>query len=95
METIKLTDIAAKAGISQSYISLILSGDRRPSWPVSQLLEKTTGISAVAWIDGKVNRKFLEEHYNPGIANRRKYDRRASHGRRITNGAKGTSKIEE
>jgi len=71
MKSIPVTHIAKSASISQSHLSLILSGNRRPSWPVSQRLEKATGISAVDWIDGRVDREYLFENYCPasGLSN--------------------------
>ena len=71
MKPSTITQIANNALISQGYLSLILSGERRPSWPVSQRLEKATGISAVDWIDGRVDRDFLLKNYRPvsGLSN--------------------------
>jgi transcriptional regulator with XRE-family HTH domain len=60
------TKIAKAATVSVSFVNLILSGKKRPSWDVAKRLEAATGISAVLWIDGKVDREYLNEHYNPG-----------------------------
>jgi transcriptional regulator with XRE-family HTH domain len=73
----KQKDIAHKAKITPSMMSQILAGKRRPSWPLSERLEKATGISAVDWIDGRVDRKYLLENYRP----QRNNDFEASQGR--------------
>lgn len=65
METIKITQIAQKAGITQGYLSNILIGNRRPSWNVSEQLEKVTGIPAVKWIKKEVTHNYLESNYRP------------------------------
>lgn len=80
----KQKDIAHKAKITSSMMSQILTGKRRPSWPLSERLEKATGISAVDWIDGRVDREYLLENYCPASgkkpekenANKREEERR-------------------
>ena len=56
---LNLSSIARDSGLTPQALINIVNGHRRPSWPVSKRLEKTTGISAVKWIDGKVDRKYL------------------------------------
>jgi transcriptional regulator with XRE-family HTH domain len=58
-----ITQIAKKGRLSLSGLSNILTGNRRPSWPTAKRLEAATGISAVDWIDGRVDREYLNNHY--------------------------------
>ena len=66
MKKINQTSIAKDTGISLPFLSMVLSGKKRPSWPVSQRLESATGIPAVLWIDGQVDREYLRKNYRPG-----------------------------
>lgn len=45
-------EIANKAQISQQFVSKILSGVRRPSWPTAKKLAGATGTSPVLWLEG-------------------------------------------
>ena len=44
--------IARQAGISRSFLSLVLSGKRRPSWTKAKVLSKVTGTRPELWLDG-------------------------------------------
>lgn len=61
------TKIAKDADISVSLINQILSGQKRPSWDTAKRLEKASGLSAVDWIEGKVDRECLSKKYRPDI----------------------------
>ena len=76
------TKIASEVKISDAFLSLILSGQKRPSWRVSKRLEKVTGISAVDWIDGRVDRDYLEKNYN---SDHSRHEHRTGHANRTTN----------
>jgi transcriptional regulator with XRE-family HTH domain len=67
----KQKDLAHKAQITASMVSQILNGKRRPSWSIAQRLELATGISAVLWIDGQVDREYLKNNYRPGKADQK------------------------
>jgi len=74
-----LSQIAKEAKVSPQGLTNIVNGHRRPSWPMSQRLEKATGISAVDWIDGRVDRDYLEKNYSPDNSNYRRHEHRNSH----------------
>jgi len=44
--------IAIKSGISDTFISMILAGKRRPSWQVSKRLAAVTHTEPTLWVDG-------------------------------------------
>ncbi len=44
--------LAQKADISPAMLSLMLSGRRRPSWPVAKRLAKITGTTERVWMEG-------------------------------------------
>jgi len=48
----KQKDIAEKVGISKSYISQLLSGDRRPAWKMAKRLANCTCTSIELWMEG-------------------------------------------
>ncbi len=50
------TIIAKKAGISDAYISMILSGKRRPSWQNAKKLAKITHTKTELWMEGDSDR---------------------------------------
>lgn len=56
---LNLSSIARDAELSPQAFINIVNGQRRPSWQASKRLEKVTGISAVDWIEGKVDREYL------------------------------------
>jgi transcriptional regulator with XRE-family HTH domain len=47
------TILSKKSGISEAYISLILSGQRRPSWNNAKKLAQTTNTKPELWLDGE------------------------------------------
>jgi transcriptional regulator with XRE-family HTH domain len=50
------TTIAKKTGISNAYLSMILSGKRRPSWQNAKKLAKVTHTKIELWMDGDMQR---------------------------------------
>lgn len=40
------------AGVSESLISHILAGNKRPSWKTAKLLAEVTGIDERDWMEG-------------------------------------------
>ena len=46
------TEIAKKAGITQGFISLILTGQRRPDWDLAKALAKLTKTDVAVWMEG-------------------------------------------
>jgi transcriptional regulator with XRE-family HTH domain len=52
MENIKQTEIAKRAKVSDAFISLILNGKKRPSWPTAKRLAEATGTNPVLWLEG-------------------------------------------
>lgn len=50
------TEIANRAGVTPQFIHLILKGVRRPSWSVAKKLAEVTGIDAVHWMEGDIER---------------------------------------
>jgi transcriptional regulator with XRE-family HTH domain len=54
--------ISQKAKLSEPCLSNILAGRRRPSWSTAKKLETATGIPAVEWIEGRVDREYLIRH---------------------------------
>jgi transcriptional regulator with XRE-family HTH domain len=49
---IKQIDLAKKIGLSQSFLSMIISGRRRPSWDNAKKLAAFTSTDPVLWLDG-------------------------------------------
>ena len=45
--------LASKVGLSESHISQILGGTRRPSWKKAKKLAEATGTTPELWLDGK------------------------------------------
>ncbi len=45
--------LANKIGKSESFISLILNGERRPSWSTAKILAKITNTKPELWLEGK------------------------------------------
>ena len=48
------TTLSKKSGISEAYISLILSGQRRPSWKNAKILASTTNTKPELWLEGTI-----------------------------------------
>lgn len=72
---VKFAQIARDAQISPQSLTNIIKGRRGASWPACKRLEKATGISAVAWIEGRVDRNYLNENYDPFKSRRKKLRR--------------------
>ena len=85
MKRLSLSQIAKEAKVSPQGLTNIVNGRRRPSWPMSKRLEKVTGISAVDWIDGRVDRDYLEKNYCPDNSDGRKNEHRTGHANRRIN----------
>ena len=51
----KQIEIAKRTGLSEAFISLLLSGGRRPTWKTAKLLEAVTGVNAVVWLEAPPN----------------------------------------
>lgn len=45
-------ELAAKVKVSQSMISFILAGKRRPSWKKAKKIAEATGTNPVLWLEG-------------------------------------------
>jgi hypothetical protein len=39
-------------GITQGYISQIITGERRPGWPIAKILAYHTGTFVHLWMEG-------------------------------------------
>lgn len=48
----KQTELKTKVGISDSFLSMILDGSRRPSWRVAKRLAEATGTDPALWMEG-------------------------------------------
>lgn len=54
MKTKKQQDIADQAGISQSMLSQILSGNRRAGWRTAKKLAFATNTNPELWLEGSM-----------------------------------------
>jgi len=52
MERGKQKIIAKAVGISDAFLSQILSGMRRPGWETAKKLAEATGVPEKIWLDG-------------------------------------------
>lgn len=52
----KQTDLAKLVGCSDPHLSLILSGDKRPSWGLAKRLAAATKTKPEIWMDGDIYR---------------------------------------
>ena len=52
MESLNQAQTAKKLKISEAYLSLLLSGNRRPSWTIAKRLAKFFGTTEKIWMDG-------------------------------------------
>ena len=52
IKNIKQTEIAETAGVSDALVSLILSGQRRPSWRVAKRLASASRTKPELWLEG-------------------------------------------
>lgn len=50
-------ELAEKAKLSQGYISMILAGDRRPSWDQAKVLARITRTDPALWMEGKPEKR--------------------------------------
>lgn len=57
----KQMDIHKKTGISLSMISMVISGQRAPSWGNAKLLHKVTGIPVKYWMNSIDSPDILKE----------------------------------
>lgn len=48
----KQCEIAKKANISESFLSEILNGIKRPRWPKAKILAQITGTKTDLWMEG-------------------------------------------
>ena len=46
--------IAIRVGVSDAFISLIINGQKRPSWSVAKDLAVITGTKPELWLEGTV-----------------------------------------
>lgn len=56
MKTLTQRKIAEKSGVSEAFVSLILSGERRPSWDVAKKLARATRTGVALWMEGPADR---------------------------------------
>ena len=52
MKIIRQTQIAKMIGISDSFLSQIMAGKKRPHWKTAKKLAKTTHTTPELWLDG-------------------------------------------
>jgi transcriptional regulator with XRE-family HTH domain len=55
MKTNKQTHIAKKAGITDGFLSQILTGIRTPAWETAKKLFEVTGIPPEIWMEARNN----------------------------------------
>lgn len=62
----KQKDLAKEANVTDSMISQILAGKKRPSWATSKLLGKASGTKPELWLDGSPSeiKQALKENQN-------------------------------
>lgn len=58
----KQIELANKLNISRGMVSLIMSGQRRPSWDLAKKLAEATGTDPYLWMENKPDelKKALE-----------------------------------
>jgi len=61
MKKNKQTHIAKKAGITDGFLSQILTGLKTPSWETAKNLFKATGIRPEVWMESKKNYEELKD----------------------------------
>jgi transcriptional regulator with XRE-family HTH domain len=62
MKTIKQTNLAKMASISDGFLSQIISGVRRPSWRTAKKLAIATDTKPELWLEG--DSKQIKETIN-------------------------------
>ena len=60
MKKTRQTEIAKKAGITDGFLSQILTGLRTPSWETAKKLFKATGIRPEIWMESRNNYQILK-----------------------------------
>jgi len=45
-------EAAKKAGITQGFLSLIVTGQRRPAWSLAKALAELTKTDVAVWMEG-------------------------------------------
>ena len=50
----KQVELAKRAGITESMVSFILSGERRPSWDVAKKLAEATNTDPYLWMEYEI-----------------------------------------
>ena len=63
MKKTRQTEIAKKAGITDGFLSQILTGLRTPSWETAKKLFKATGIRPEIWMESKENTEDLKNQF--------------------------------
>jgi len=48
---------AEKADITQGYLSLIITGKRRPDWDLAKILAEITKTDVALWMEGDEQKK--------------------------------------
>jgi len=52
MKRISQNEIANSVGVSDAFISMLISGKKRPSWKKAKMLAAFTGTKPELWLDG-------------------------------------------
>ena len=52
MKTMTQTQIAKDSGVSPGFISLCMSGNKRPSWGTAKKIAAATGTDPIVWLEG-------------------------------------------
>ena len=60
MKKTRQTEIAKKAGITDGFLSQILTGIRTPSWETAKKLHQATGIRPEFWMESRNNPELLK-----------------------------------
>jgi len=50
-------EAAKKAGITQGFLSLIVTGQRRPAWSLAKALAELTKTDVAVWMEGDEQKK--------------------------------------
>jgi len=59
-------DIAEQAGVTPSFLSRLLAGERRPNWQTAKRLAAATGTDPVLWLEAEAAelRRVVDEIKN-------------------------------
>lgn len=52
---LKQYELAGFLGITDAYLSQVLSGKRRPSLPIAVRIERETGVPVETWVDTRMS----------------------------------------